>query len=396
MAILFMWAFACITGLPASVTRAAIMFTFIGWGEMQEQKTNTLNMLAASAFCMLAYNPMIILDTGFQLSYLAVLSLVLFYTPVYNLLFIPQKLPDLIWKFIAMTTAAQILTFPLCIYYFHQFPLLFIFTNLFAVPLTTLILYAEILLVLVHFIAPFAAFTGKVISYLISFVNNTVLALSHLAYAVWSEIHISLLQTILLFIIIAFISMWLSYKKSQYFITGIAGLFIFCLTLLHRQFTVLHQQKVIVYNIPGQKGIEFIAGNKFYNPDIDSLRRKKKNETYTIIPSHTFFSVRQAHKALTTNEQTTGVELFYFKGYRIMRIEQAGFKTGTPLNVDLLIISKKCEIDPGWLSQNIIPKKIVLDSSIPFWMIEKLKTALAHTPIPVHTVQEQGAFIMDI
>lgn len=396
IAIVFMWAFACITGLPASVTRAAIMFTFIGWGEMQQQKANTLNMLAASAFCMLAYNPMIILDTGFQLSYLAVLSLVLFYTPVYNLLFIPKRLPDLIWKFIAMTIAAQILTFPLCIYYFHQFPLLFIFTNLFAVPLTTLILYTEIVLVFVHYITPVATFLGKIISLLISFVNNTVLALSHLTFAVWSEIHISWLQMTLLFLIIAFISIWLFYKRNQSFILATCSFFIFCLTLLHREFTVLHQQKVIIYNIAGQRSIEFIAGNKFYNPDIDSLHRKKKNETYTLNPSHTFFSVKKSDKALITNEQETGVEIFSFKGCRIMRIEQSNFKAETPLSVDLLIISNRCEIDSGWLSQNINPKKIILDSSIPFWKIEKLKMALANTTIPVYTVQEQGAFILNI
>jgi hypothetical protein len=60
---------------------------------------------------------------------------------------------------------------------------------------------------------------------------------------------------------------------------------------------------------------------------------------------------------------------------------------------DLLILSQQCNIDTGWLSQQIHPQQIVLDSSIPFWKLASLKQTLRNTAIPLHIVGEQGAFI---
>ena len=73
-------------------------------------------------------------------------SILIFMRPVYNLLYFPNKLIDFIWKMNAVTLAAQILTLPLSIYHFHQFPPLFFLSNLLAVPLSSIILLAAILL----------------------------------------------------------------------------------------------------------------------------------------------------------------------------------------------------------------------------------------------------------
>jgi competence protein ComEC len=396
ISILFMWSFACITGLPASVTRAAIMFTFIGMGEMLDQKSNSINTLAASAFCMLCYNPMMIYDVGFQLSYMAVLSLIIFYSPVYNLLYVSNKIADAVWKLMAMTLAAQILTLPICIYYFHQFPLLFLFTNLFAVPLTTVILYVEIILVLLHLITPVATILGSVISVLVNFVNTTVLTLSQYSFAVWSAINITVLQMLLLFLFIIYCSLWLYSKRSKHFLISSATLLVFSFTLLHQQYNIMQQHKVIVYNISGQKSIEFISQNQYYNPDEDSILRKTKNDVYTLKPAHTFFSVKRCTDSLTAFEKDPGIEYFSFKRKKIMRISHTNFNCEKPLNIDVLIVSDKCEIAAAWLMQNLVPACIVLDSSVPFWKIETLQSALKNLKIPVHTVSQQGAFVLDV
>ncbi len=395
-AILFMWLFACITGLPASVCRAAIMFTFIAWGEMQDQKSNSLNMLAASAFCMLCFNPMLLQDVGFQLSYLAVISLILFYGPIYNLYYVANTYFDLIWKLTAVTLAAQILTFPVCIYYFHQFPLLFLFTNLIAVPLTTIILYAEIVLVLLHFITPMAILLGKIVSYLLSFVNSTVGWFGQLTFAVWSEIHISAVQMMLLFVIIAFVAFWLFSKKAGQLLIALSAMMLFCIILLIKQYVVFHQQKILVYNIPNQKNIEFISGSKYYNSDKDSILKKAKNETYTLKPAHIFFGVKEQKEPISAFSSIGPVELFFFKNKKIMRIENTNFHSDSSIYLDLLILSKKCNMDSAWLSRNLKPKHIILDGSIPFWKIESIKKQLAGLSVPIHVVSEQGAFVLDV
>lgn len=396
LAISAMWCFALLTGLPASVGRAAVMFSFIAWGEMQNQQVKVLNMLAASAFCMLCINPQLLLDVGFQLSYLAVMSLVFFYGPIYKMFFVDNRMVDWVWRLVAATMAAQILTFPLCIYYFHQFPILFLVSNLFAVPLTTLILYAEILLIGFQMLPPIAAWIGSLVSHLIGFVNQVVAVFGNLGFAVWSEIQISNVQMVLLFLIIAFLAYWLFRKRPCYLIYALSTVALFCLTLLIRQYDILTQKKVVVYHVAKQKSIEFISGDAFTNPDIDSTLQKEKNEKYIFHPAHIYFGVSEAKMPMVSTAGMSGIELFSFMGKRVMRIENNHFHTDTPLPIDLLIISKKCYVDTTWLKKNLRVTQIILDGSVPFWNIEKLRNQLKNRCIPMHVVSEQGAFVMDI
>src|SRR6202008_3383987 len=97
-------------------------------GENLSKKTSIYNTLAGSAFLLLCYNPYWLWDVGFQLSYAAVLSIVIFMRPVYNWFYVKNKILDFIWKLNAVTIAAQILTVPISIYHFHQFPKYFLLT----------------------------------------------------------------------------------------------------------------------------------------------------------------------------------------------------------------------------------------------------------------------------
>jgi competence protein ComEC len=133
--LLVLWGFSLLAGAAASILRSVVMFSFIVIGESLGRKTNIYNTLAASAFCLLVYNPYFFWDVGFQLSYTAVLSIVLFMKPVYQWLYFKNKLLNAIWQLNAITLAAQVLTLPVILYYFHQFPNLFLFTNFVAVPL---------------------------------------------------------------------------------------------------------------------------------------------------------------------------------------------------------------------------------------------------------------------
>ncbi|HUP12270.1 MAG TPA: ComEC/Rec2 family competence protein, partial [Niastella sp.] len=155
-----LWSFSFIAGGSPSVLRSAVMFTCIVLGEHMNRKTSVYNSLAASAFLLLCYNPFWLWDAGFQLSYAAVLSLAIFYKSFYDLVFFPNKLIDIIWKSVCVTLAAQILTVPVSVYHFHQFPNLFLVANLLAVPLSTLIIFGEIIVCITSVIPVVAAGAG--------------------------------------------------------------------------------------------------------------------------------------------------------------------------------------------------------------------------------------------
>lgn len=135
LTVCLLWVFVYITGLEVPAVRAGIMLTLYLAGRMLRRATDGYNTLAASAFCMLVYEPLYLFDVGFQLSYLAVLSILYLQPRLKQLLDLRNPLLSKPYGWITMTLAAQAGTTFLCLYYFGQFPLVFLFTNL---PLTLL------------------------------------------------------------------------------------------------------------------------------------------------------------------------------------------------------------------------------------------------------------------
>ncbi|HUQ67559.1 MAG TPA: ComEC/Rec2 family competence protein, partial [Flavitalea sp.] len=211
-----LWLFTLLAGASPSVLRSAMMFSTIVVGDELSKKSSVLNNLAISAFILLCYDPFWLWDLGFILSYGALLSIVLFMKRVYNLYLSENKICDTIWKVNAVTISAQILTLPVLIYYFNQFPNLFIITNFIAIPLSGIVLIGEILLCSIYFIEPVARYCGKLLTIIIKLMNGVVEYINHLSFSSTRDIHINFLQVVLLYVFIAFCANWLAYKHKSW------------------------------------------------------------------------------------------------------------------------------------------------------------------------------------
>ncbi len=197
-----LWVFSLLAGGSPSVLRSAVMFSGIVLGKSLGRKNGIYNSLAASAFLLLCYNPLWLFDAGFQLSYLAVLSLVIFMNPLYNILYVQNKLLDGVWKMAAVTLAAQVLTVPICLYYFQQFPNLFLLTNMVAVPLSSVILVMEIALCTFSFYPPLAHWTGYLTERLIFMLNGFIEYMEKMPFALTKNLVVSFYQVMVLYGII--------------------------------------------------------------------------------------------------------------------------------------------------------------------------------------------------
>ena len=135
LTIVLLWTFVAVTGFAASAVRAGLMLTLFLTGLLLGKLTERYNILAASAFCMLVYEPLYLFDIGFQLSYLAVFSILYFQPRMQRLIEIRNPFLLTPWRWITVTVSAQIGTTFLCLYYFGRFSTVFLLTNL---PLTLL------------------------------------------------------------------------------------------------------------------------------------------------------------------------------------------------------------------------------------------------------------------
>jgi len=209
-----LWLFSFLTGASPSVLRSSVMFSFIVIGKQFGKSSSIYNSLAASAFLLLCYNPFWLWDVGFQLSYGAVLSIVIFMKPIYNLLFIQNKILDLIWKSASVTLAAQVLTSPITIYYFHQFPNYFLITNLLAVPLSSLVLLGEIFVCIMSFIPVVAKIIGSFVGWLIYLLNSFIEHMQSLPFSTLENLNINLLQVVLIYVLIVSGFLWFQKKNG--------------------------------------------------------------------------------------------------------------------------------------------------------------------------------------
>lgn len=129
-------AYVLLTGASPSVVRAGIMAMIGLFAARRGVLKDGLNILSISALLMLLWNPYYLLSVSFQLSYLVTAGL-LVYMPLMKPFF--AKWPLLIGGEIAITITAQLVSFPMTVFYFNQFSLLSFIANFVLAPLITYI-----------------------------------------------------------------------------------------------------------------------------------------------------------------------------------------------------------------------------------------------------------------
>ena len=213
-----LWAYAFVTGLSPSVLRAVTMFSFMAVAKPFSRSTNIYNTLAASAFILLLYNPFLIMSVGFQLSYLAVIGIVYLQKPLYNLWDPQNKIVDWCWSITCVSIAAQIATFALGLLYFHQFPVYFLFSNLFVIPGSFVVLVLGILLLAVSYFSPAAFAVGWLLEWTIKVLNIGVFAVEDLPYSLINGVYLTTFQCWLLMGVIILFILLFEFKRFRYVI----------------------------------------------------------------------------------------------------------------------------------------------------------------------------------
>ena len=262
LVVIILCSYAALTGLSPSVFRAATMFTFVAIGSAIDRNTNIFNTLAASAFCLILYEPMIIMQVGFQLSYAAVIGIVLIQPRLFKLLTFENRFLDWAWSITCVSVAAQIATFPLGLLYFHQFPNLFLVSNLLVIPAAAGILYLGFSLFIASLWKPTLMFFGFLLETLISLLNQVVVWIEQIPYSVLSGIDISLVEAIIIYLIIAGGLVFVIREKrySFYFSLSLSVLFM-CLQILE-VYEQKKQQFAVIYNVKQETAIAFINGTE--------------------------------------------------------------------------------------------------------------------------------------
>ncbi|MFN2440795.1 MAG: ComEC/Rec2 family competence protein, partial [Chitinophagaceae bacterium] len=365
--------------------RSAVMFTAIALSTALDKRISIYNTLAMSAFVLLCNNPFWLWDVGFQLSYAAVLSIIIFFKPIYNWFYLPNKAIDFFWKLLAVSLAAQILTLPISVYHFHQFPFLFLFANLLAVPLSSIILIGEILLCAIHFIPPIANLLGQLLKSLIQFMNHYIVQLDNVSFAVWDGLSISVFQAVVLTAFIASISYWLLEKRKQAIWLSITCILLFAALRTISFINASRQKKIIVYNVPKYAAMDIIDGRKYKFMGDDDLEQNDFLRNFHMRPSRVMYRIDPIIGA-TSNSKSIR---FYKRQVLIIDTTIIFNSLSFRPVIDLLILSKNPKVYIKDLRQYFNIKQIVLDSSVPPWKAKLWQKDCDSLRIPCHNEVKQ-------
>lgn len=222
-----LWFYAAITGFSPSVSRAALMLSLIIISEQFEQPSESMNMFFTSMFILLLIDPAMMMHIGFQLSYAAVLGIMLFQAPLKKIFHSRYRPVRIIGEMSAVSVAAQLMAMPLCLYHFHQFPVYFLLANLLAVPLSTIVLYCGLVFFSFSFFEPIRHISINLCDTLIRVMDRIIECIDQWPHAVISRIPFDFTQVILSYILLLSLYQWLVHQKNRQVIVSLMCLFLF-------------------------------------------------------------------------------------------------------------------------------------------------------------------------
>ncbi|MBC6607357.1 ComEC family competence protein [Hymenobacter sp. BT188] len=433
------WSYAFVTGCSASVLRAAVMFSFIIVARVSERQSTMYNTLAVAAFVLLCYDPYLLADVGFQLSFLAVLSIVYLQPRIAGWIdfrewaarrqrpwqpYLVRQMwhtsgwaAEWIWQATALTLAAQVATFPLGLYYFHQFPLSFLLSNLVAVPLSSGALYVGLGLLTITgithgigaLVPAFASGLEVVPRVIAVLLENIIWAFNEYIFwigrqlpnALISGIQLTAPQTWLVFGVISLVLVFLAAKRLAWLGLACALLGVFAGSRVWAAHRISTDEELIIYSIPRRSVCGFWQGASADIVTVDSLPLSETERTYRIVPGAIQRAARrvsyhqgwQAAPMPATLQADDGLVLVVWRGLRLAFVTGYLSPARQPWTVDVVILRRNARVRPAELAA-VFGKKppIVFDSSCRSWYVARQDSVLRAAGFRTHDVTAQGAF----
>jgi competence protein ComEC len=408
LVIFLLWLFALITGLSASVTRSCTMFSIASFAGIINRRSLIFNSVFVSALIQLSLNPIVLYDTGFQFSYCAVLGILLFQPPIKSIFksnnFILRKLIDLI----SVSLAAQFLTFSLAVFYFHQFPVYFLLTNIFIIPLLSILMITFLGSIMCFFIPSFSSFLIHVSLKITGLMSQATSIINAFPFTTLENLQINYFQLFILLLLPLFVLLFYHYKRPRYVLASSALI----LFLVYSGILVQREkdpEQLCILNLRNKTAIDINYGSRHVFLHSDSISDASELEFMAFGYWLKNFNKNPEVICLDHLEQSScsqnftqfpgnGNYIFCTRNKKIAIVQDPGsirnYMTSELLSLDLLITGGKSIFDLEHLLKIFTFPILILDSSVP-----------AYTPKPtfpdslniyIHRISNQGAFMMKL
>lgn len=380
--ILFLLLFVGITGFSPSVLRAALMLTLVMLGKTFYKQGNSYNTLLLSAFLLLLYNPYLLKDIGFLLSYLAVFGIMYFYPILSSLYVFQNKILQWLWMSVLISVSATLFTLPISLYYFHQFPIWFAFSNLIIIPISMFIMFGAILLILFYKILLFQKFIAFIINAATSFMLEVAKSTDNPNFGFIDFISFSPFD--LLCCSVLLISFLLVIAKKQY-----KHVFAFCAIILIwlsgsilSRYKDLGRNELMVFHVKNKSVYALKIGQKIYS----NFEELTDNEFQRCVKPYLLQCSGQEIVKTKAN-------FFRYKEHTIFNLKQTG-QQGLEFKPEYILVSNDAQLN--LTINDKINTLVIADCSNSYKFVKKLRKQCAHFGVPFYYIKDQGALRLNL
>ena len=368
--LILLWAFAFFTGLSPSVVRSACMFSIWAVADIFNRQALSLNTLAATAGVMLLCNPVWLFDVGFQLSFLAVASILLTYKPIYRLLPVKSRIGRYFWGLMSVSIAAQLGTAPLVMFYFSRFSTHFLFTNLVVIPLVTIILYSAVVMLLLTPLHWIQNFIAEGVKFLLDALNTFIHWVEQLPYASIDGIWLYQLEVLGLYLSGGLVFYYFANRGLKNLLICLFSILLLGVYHVSMSWVDRPLDSIVFYNVRGCPAVHCIDNNG--NSRIvygDSLSDKR--QLYRVATNYWNHHQLLSPLEVTADYQDTALccreQILSYHGRRICMVTDHRWRNksaATPLYIDYLYLCKGYNGHLKELRLLFAPECIILDASL--------------------------------
>jgi len=391
VALPFVWFYVLVAGAPPSAVRAAVMFSVLAFGISLRKEHHALNQLCATAFLLLCAEPWWLFSLGFQLSFIAVLSLILFYRPLYRLWPQTGRVAKALWEAACASIAAELLVAPLVVYYFHLFPVMFLPANIIAWLLMGIVLVLGTLLLLVTWLPAAAGLLSLVLTLLVSQFHVLIYRLQALNPDAFRHLMLSFPVLIVLYAVIGCFAAFFLRKYRPALWSGMAAVCLLLVLLCVEEWQALRQHRIVVFHTGGGVRVERIAG-KYYHVLVpgDTLTPAEENMLRT---AHTGWHAWRSSRGVFP---VAAKEIFHVHQKNILRLHAPwAYSRPAPFPVHALLVDMPLqEVSFEEIYKAMQPETVVICGIQRSTAIQQWRDSCAKRAVAFHVLKTDGAFII--
>lgn len=383
------WTYVLLAGAPPSAIRAAVVFTLLAGSILLDVRHSTLNTLLMGVFLILCFQPMWVYAVGFQLSVLAVLSIILFYPHVQRLIVVRNPVLRVMWNALVVSFCAQILVAPLSVYYFHNFPVFFLVANLAAWLLIGVIgMFGGIGVLVFSGMPAVAGSIATGTAFFVHLFNRFIRGVQGWNPPSFRHLHLSFGELILWYLLIGTCAVFLFYKsKKAFFGMGLSLAALLGCSVCY-QTTALRQDRLVAYSKSGTLVADHIHGRHF-QPLFTELPEDSLKAAKT-----TRIGYNAWRKAAFSD--TNAVQKISGKTVLFYRDSANRFAAPLDVPIDILFIARPLKgLSPSQLRAAFKPKMLVTGSLDKRWRVLAWKDSCKALSQPFHATLTDGAFVLE-